>query len=52
MEQNLEKIFLENDSGDVLESNMEQAHTPIHYGLSAGISRKFLRDALVHVINS
>lgn len=36
MEQNLEKIFLEKD--------LEQAHTPINYGLSAGISRKFLRE--------
>lgn len=34
MEQNLEKIFLEKD--------LEQAHTPIHFGHSAGISRNFV----------
>ena len=53
----LEKFFLEKDSGDILENDLEQAlgtvlTKAIHFGLSAGISRKFLRDAHEHVINS
>ena len=53
----LEKFFLEKDSGDILEKDLEQAlgtvlTKAIHFGLSAGISRKFLRDAHEHVINS
>lgn len=44
MERESRENFSERDFGDILERNIEQTHTPINFGLSAGISRNLVRE--------